>query len=134
MKASKLSIDAYFAELQQIVSQAAIVMYHDVHMSIRGENVGFIRGEVTFLDGSMLHFREYVDAEAGVVRLMYSYHFMDVGDQLIFRYDNADHHRNLALPTHPHHKHDGSEESVLASSAPTFADVLAEIAQIVALD
>ncbi|NJN82981.1 MAG: hypothetical protein HC802_12345 [Caldilineaceae bacterium] len=65
---------------------------------------------------------------------MYSYHFMDANHRLVFRYDDADHHHELSLSTHPHHKHDASEENVVASSAPTLADVLAEVAVLVALD
>lgn len=55
---------------------------------------------------------------------------MNAAKQLIFRYDDADHHRELNLPTHPHHKHEGSEANIVAAPAPTLADVLAEIEQL----
>jgi hypothetical protein len=47
--------------------------------------------------------------------------------QQAFRYDNTGHHRKLLLPTYPHHKHEGSEDIVTASSAPDLPTVLAEV-------
>jgi hypothetical protein len=58
---------------------------------------------------------------------------MNSSGALIFRYDNTGHHKKLGLPTYPHHKHEGSEENVIASSAPTLADVLQEIELLVEL-
>lgn len=59
-------------------------------------------------------------------KVKYRYHYMDDHDTLIFRYDNAPHHRNIT--TFPYHKHDRNE--IKASSEPTLFDVLLEIAQI----
>ncbi len=60
-------------------------------------------------------------------RKMYSYQYMDSKNNLIFRYDNAEHHRKLNLPTFPHHKHDRSEDNVIKSNAPFLAEVLKEV-------
>lgn len=122
-----MSINVYFRQVQQLIDETTAIVRFDVNYSDRGEDTGYIRGHVTFLDHSTLHFREYIDAEFGLERLMYSYHYMDSSSHLIFRYDDADHHDELHLDTHPHHKHDGNEEKIVASRAPTLADVLAEI-------
>jgi hypothetical protein len=45
------------------------------------------------------------------------------GDQTVFRYDNADHHRRIK--TFPHHKHVGRK--VVAATKPTLKQVLDEI-------
>jgi len=66
--------------------------------------------------------RLYTSAE----RYTYAYQYQR-GDELVFRYDNTEHHRKLKLPTFPHHKHDGSETNVIAAQAPTLAAVLEEI-------
>lgn len=58
---------------------------------------------------------------------MYSYTYLDAQGNLCFRYDNADHHRRLHLSSHPHHKHDGDENAVVTSTAPTLDVVLAEV-------
>lgn len=48
---------------------------------------------------------------------------------LVFRYDNAPYHPSI--PNFPHHKHIAAETTVVASNAPTFADVLREIEALV---
>jgi hypothetical protein len=55
---------------------------------------------------------------------------MNSQNDLIFRYDNTEHHRRLNLPTFPHHKHDGSEDNVIKSDAPFLAEVLNEVKKI----
>lgn len=99
----------------------------------QGEEIGYIRCDLLFSNGSALHFREYVDAEFEPERLMYSYHYMDSANKLVFRYDDANHHSKLNLANHPHHTHDGSEENIVASPAPTLADVLDEIGLLIRL-
>lgn len=99
----------------------------------RGTHEGFIRGELYFVDDSILHLREFVDVETEIERLMYTYHYMNTSQTLIFRYDNTGHHRKLNLPSYPHHKHEGHQDKVLVSSAPGLAAVLNEIEQLVQL-
>ncbi len=51
---------------------------------------------------------------------------MDDNHKLIFRYDNAPHHRDVH--TFPHHKHE--LEDVKGASEPGLKDVLLEIARL----
>ena len=99
----------------------------------RGTYEGFIRGEIYFVDGSILHLREFVDAEAVPERLTYVYQYMTSSQQLVFRYDNTGHHRKLNLSTYPHHKHRGAEGDVVISTAPDLTQVLSEIEDLVEL-
>lgn len=122
-----MRIDDYFEQIRATIEAAVIVQTSVVTYDIRGPFEGYVRGELTLLDGSTLHVREYVDVEMMIERLTYAYHYSDSNSTLVFRYDNTDHHRRLHLPTHPHHKHDGAEERVVASPAPDLAAVLAEI-------
>jgi len=85
------------------------------------------------VDGSVLHFRETIDVEIAIDRLMYTYHYMTATNALIFRYDNMGHHKRLNLPIYPHHQHEGSEETVSASPAPDLAAVLSEVETLVQL-
>ncbi|MDM8531620.1 DUF6516 family protein [Anaerolineales bacterium HSG25] len=68
-----------------------------------------------------------------VDRFTYAYQYMDDTKTLIFRYDNTTHHKKLNLSNYPHHKHEGSQENIVTSSAPTLADVLQEVAPLIAL-
>ena len=75
-----------------------------------------MRGELTFADGSCLHFRELVEIQARVIRIMYSYHCQREDGSLIFRYDDTPHFPTL--PQFPHHKHIGSQAEVFDPSHP----------------
>ena len=51
----------------------------------------------------------------------------------VFLYDNTGHHKQLNLPTYPHHKHIGSDERIVSASAPDLTAVLDEVETLVQL-
>jgi hypothetical protein len=122
-----LLIEVYFQQLRDVIEACSVVQSFNLIPENRGRYEGFIRGQINFVDGSVLYLREFVDVETLVDHDMYSYQYMDASNNLIFRYDNTGHHQKLNLPTYPHHKHEGSEENVLPSEAPILATVLKEI-------
>ena len=128
-----MRIEAYFQQIREIIDACRVVHSFNVTYDKRGSHEGSVRGEVYFADGSMLHLREFVDVESGVDRLAYVYQYINLAGTLVFRYDNTGHHKRLDLPTYPHHKHDGSEHNVVASSAPDLMTVLREIDALVEL-
>lgn len=64
--------------------------------------------KVWFKDGSLLHIKDYLFLDC---KRKYSYHWQDANGNLISRWDNSPHHREI--PTYPHHRHmsDGITES-----------------------
>ena len=122
-----MRIEEYFRNLEEVIQSCAVAQLNEVTLEKRGSHEGFIKGTLNFLDSSVLHFREFVDVEVGLDRLMYVYQYTDSSNHLIFRYDNAGHHKSLSLPTYPHHKHEGSESNVLASHGADLGSVLEEI-------
>jgi hypothetical protein len=128
-----LRIEDYFQQIQNAIASCRVLQASNVACDKRGTHEGFIRGELYFVDGSILHFREVVDVEATIDRLMYTYQYMSATKTLIFRYDNTGHHKRLNLPTYPHHKHEGGEENVIASPAPDLVAVLREVERFVQL-
>jgi hypothetical protein len=70
----------------------------------------------TIIDGSCLFAREFVDVSSR----NYAYHWQDHQGDLIVRWDNAPHHRQLG--TYPHHCH--ASEGVQSSLPVDLADVL----------
>lgn len=119
-------IQQYFNELKRVIDSyaaAPFVLDAQVSFELRPGNQGYAVGAVLFQDRSVLHFREYLDNDTDYVeKLMYSYHYQDGDQQLIFRYDNARHRPPLPVQEH---KHIG--ETIAASQAPTLAEVLTEI-------
>jgi Family of unknown function (DUF6516) len=128
-----LRIEAYFQQLRDLVDACPVVQSSSITYDKRSTHEGFIRGEIYFVDGSVLHLREFVDVETTVERLLYVYQYMDARKQLRFRYDNTGHHKQLNLPTYPHHKHDGSDQQVIPALAPDLAAVLSEVETLVQL-
>jgi hypothetical protein len=128
-----LRIESYFQQVREVIDGCSVVRLSNIHYDKRGTHEGLIRGELTFIDESVLHFREYIDVEITVDRLMYVYHYASASAGLIFRYDNTGHHRKLMLPTYPHHKHVGEDGEVTESSAPYLVEVLEEIERSVKL-
>jgi hypothetical protein len=128
-----LRVEVYFQHVRDVIEACPLVQSFDIADDKRGTHEGFIRGELHFVDGSVLHLREFVDVETTIDRLMYVYQYRDATKTLVFRYDNTGHHQKLDLPTYPHYKHDGREGTVVSSSAPTLAEVLNEIEGLVPL-
>ncbi len=119
--------------MQAAIAACRVLQTSSVTYEKRGTSEGLIRGELFFVDGSVLHFREVVDVEVTADRLMYTYHYMTATKTLIFRYDNTGHHRKLSLPTYPHHKHVENEGNVIAAPACDLLTVLREVASVVQL-
>ncbi len=120
-------IQAYFTQIKTVVDQYAttkFVLATRINFETRPRNQGYLTGSITFIDESVLHFREFLDQldERVVDKLMYSYHYQDHVQQLIFRYDNALHKPPLSSLEHKH-----LPDKVIAASAPTLDDVLVEI-------
>jgi hypothetical protein len=118
-------IEDYFRQVAMLIATAGIIHSASITYDKRSSSIGFIRGEIYLLDGSQLHLREFVNVEHGIERYMYVYHYQRPDGTLVFRYDNTPHFP--ALPTFPHHKHEASDESVVAASPPDLEAVLTEI-------
>lgn len=121
----RVSIERYFQALQKVIAASSIVAISDISFEKRSDHVGFVRGNLTFVNGSQLHLRELVDVRQIVTRSMYVYHYQRADGSFVFRYDNARHFHQL--PNFPHHRHAGDEDNVAASHAPTLAEILTEV-------
>ena len=118
-------IEDYFRQIATLIATASIIHSSSITYDKRSTSIGFIRGEISFLDGSQLHLREFVNVERGTERYMYVYHYQRPDGTLVFRYDNTPHFPTL--PTFPHHKHEASEANVVAAAPPDLQAVLTEI-------
>ena len=118
-------IDDYFQRILLILQASPYVKSHNVTFDRRSLTAGFIRGDVYFLDDSLLHFREFVNTESGIERFTYVYHYQRVDGTFVFRYDNTEHYPDLG--NFPHHKHVDDEDHAIPSAYPDLAQVIAEI-------
>ncbi|MFQ6040121.1 MAG: DUF6516 family protein [Candidatus Poribacteria bacterium] len=117
-----MHISDYFDEVNSLIarySSAGLIVSSNINFDVRSDEQGYIRANVTFMDRSFLHFREFISIERGKTgKLSYAYQYQSEDNQLIFRYDNAAHRPALGFL---HHKH---TQSV---TPPSLEDVLAEI-------
>ena len=124
-------IENYFERIRNLLKNASIIKTFEIETEKRADTLGLIRSNVTFIDGSRLYIREFVEIEISINRGKYSYQYINQKGDLIFRYDNAPHHQKLNLPSFPHHKHDRQEDKIITSNAPFLEEVIQEIEQII---
>ena len=113
-------IAEYFQEVEFRLKIAKIITDKSIDLREFSATEGMLRGKLLFVDGSMLEFMEYLQEEN---RLKYRFHLMDNEGNMILRYDNAPHHKDIS--SFPHHKHLPS--SVAESVDKGIMDVLDEI-------
>ena len=112
-------IRAILDEFSDIISWETVEVFEAV------PSEGFIRGTIMFIDGSTLSFLEYVKTTGNKpVKIKYRYNYTDRNSRLIFRYDNAPHHREIK--TFPHHKHLPNNK-VEPTAEPNLKTILEEI-------
>lgn len=119
-------LPTYFNRIKAEIDRYAatrFVLDAKINFDSRPGDQGYLNGTIHFVDGSALHFKEYVDAlNQNVDKLTYSYHSQDAGNQIIFRYDNAAHNPHL-----PFVDHNPLPNQIISAPAPQLEDVLAEI-------
>ncbi|MBI5192295.1 MAG: hypothetical protein HZA08_02500 [Nitrospirae bacterium] len=84
----------------------------------------YLKGTFIFIDSSVLEIAIFANNILNTVTIdKYRFHYMGKNGQIIFRYDNAPHHHEIA--SFPHHKH--TTNKVIQSTMPSLKDVLNEI-------
>lgn len=112
----------YLHRIESVLQNFKPTLLTDIQLTAYTSYTGTIRGRITFPDGSILYFREYLNLRLPIPKKTYSYHYQK-GDTFIFRYDSAPHHRQVS--TFPHHKHVG--DSIISASIPELEEVFCEI-------
>jgi len=125
-----MQVKDYFTEIQKLLQKSALIENINVEYDVKSKNIGIVQGTLEIIDGSILQFMELINAKGDkITRPKYRFHLMDTNDEVIFRYDNAPHHPEIA--THPHHKHVKGENVPKQSKEVGLKDVLSEIERVV---
>ena len=111
----------FVAIIQKYVEVGWIISF-DFSVDSRSNYIGFIQGNLEFLDNSFLFFKEYIDLQDFIEKLSYSFHYQDQDNSLIFRYDNAKHKPDLEYANHKHIK-----DKIVPSAIPNIEQVIIEI-------
>lgn len=119
-----MSLSSYAFNIENAINACPLVIHQDFKVTISSLTTGYIEAKVIFQDGSILALFEFLRLiEDAVVREKYRYHYMSQENKMIFRYDNAPHHKEIS--TFPDHKH--IEEETVESLPPQIKVVLTEI-------
>jgi hypothetical protein len=119
-----LSLSNYAFKIENEIIASPLVIHHDFKVTMSSPATGYIEAKVIFQDGSILILFEFIRlVEDSVVQEKYRYHYMNLDNKMIFRYDNAPHQKEIS--TFPDHKHVG--EKIIESSPPQIKTVLKEI-------
>lgn len=95
----------YYSQIESVIKDCPVVSRFSITFDEIDIDVGYLKGKLELVDGSVLHFIEYVeikDNEADCLK--YKYQWQSENEELITRWDNVPHHKEL--DTFPHHMHD----------------------------
>lgn len=115
-------IQEYFTRIQNILQSFPCIRSYTVRTKVYSVRQGFISGSVVFDNEHVLDFAEVKDTDIRS-KVKYRYQYMNEKREMLFRYDNAPHHRHIGA--FPHHKHIPGD--VRDSSEPDLEDILFEI-------
>ena len=111
----------YFKSIEQLLSNSKLIADKTIDFKEFSSEEGMVTGRLLFLGGYTLNFMEYI--LIGQQRPKYRFNLSDSKGKLIYRYDNAPHHKEI--PTVPHHKHLGTQ--VKPSEEVGLEEVISEI-------
>ncbi len=120
-------LENFLADLKASLTASPIIKDIEILDEFITSVSGFLDCRVLLIDESELFVSEYFTVlKDRIKRDKYSYH-LQKNDELIIRWDNAPHHRELStFPDHVHRK-DGVHES----KEMTVEDILEELSEIV---
>lgn len=96
-------ISDYFKAVEQLLNNSKLITDKTIDFKEFSSEEGMIRGRLLFLGGYVLDFMEYVHIR--IERLKYRFNLSDNKGNMIFRYDNAAHHKDI--PTSQTHAYRG---------------------------
>ena len=124
-----MQIRDYLESLLDIISASPYVESKSISFKERPPNAAYITGILAFINGSKLHFKEFIVCKSeDIIFLKYAYNYLTQDSVLIFRYDNALDPKAKAMATYPAHKH--LPGHLLPAERPSMKDILKEIANL----
>lgn len=113
-------IEKYVDKVFKFLKLHPMIKDVSVERKVVAKKRGYIKATATFVNGSQLWIREFVDDK--LRKIDYAYHFQSSDGKLLFRYDNAPHHVDVA--TFPHHKHVWDKSKSESTDEKTLIDVV----------
>lgn len=123
-----MQITEYFNFIKASITRHPIIQGEDTSFELKTSSAGVVKGRLSFLGNSRLEFAEYVVIkEKRVRKIKYRYTWLDEKGEVLSRWDNAPHYREVS--TFPHHKH--GSKGVSGCREPSLEAILNEIEKLV---
>jgi hypothetical protein len=119
-------ITKYFAQFDKVINKANFITSSEIQKRKVNNFLGIIEGKIIIEDKTLDILEVIKITDQQLSKTKYKYHFQDSDNSLIFRYDNAPHHKEIE--TFPHHKH--LPEKVTACNEPNLLQILSAINKI----
>jgi hypothetical protein len=122
-------IRKFISDIENSIDSSSIVLSSNIQKYFGpGEETAYLKGHVTIIDSSILEIAIFAIESRGSLSIdKYRLHYMNKAGQMLFRYDNSQHHREI--DTYPHHKH--TRDKIVPSKMPSLKDILNEISVII---
>ncbi|MBI4825037.1 MAG: hypothetical protein HY807_01255 [Nitrospirae bacterium] len=118
-------IDSYLDGITQELLVNPVISSFKILRQEAGEDDGYVRIKCTIFNSDILEFAEYLHIrKKRVCNETYSFHWQTAEGQLVKRWDNVQHHREI--DSFPHHIHLPGRK-IIGSTPMTLKKVLAEI-------
>jgi hypothetical protein len=111
----------YYSKIESLLKEFSLITNFSVDFEEIEDYTGYIKGKFELLNGSILYFFEFIEIQNNIpVLVKYKYQWQSPDGDLLKRWDNAPHHRELN--TFPDHVHDPN--GVHSSSAMNLESIL----------
>ena len=119
-------MNEYLSKIEEAVRSCFLMAAYQLNIDRKTLDMAFIAGQIDFIDGSTLDFKEFVEkTDEEIEKYKYGYNYRK-DSKVLFRYDNALDPGARFLNSFPHHKH--TEDSrIVDSHVVSLEEVLAEI-------
>jgi hypothetical protein len=121
-------MNEYLSKIEETVRSCFLMAAYQLNIDRKTQDMAFIAGQIDFVDGSTLDFKEFVEkTDDEIEKYKYGYNYRK-DSNVLFRYDNALDSGARSLNSFPHHKH--TQDGKMIESHPVgLEEVLAEILQ-----
>ncbi len=119
-------ITEYFVRFDEIISKVDFITGSEIQKRKINDFLGIIEGKIIVEDKTLDILEVIKVTDQQLSRTKYKYHFQNSDNSLIFRYDNAPHHKEI--DSFLHHLH--LPEKITACNEPDLLQILSAINKI----
>ena len=121
-----IQIEQYGFGVLRVLSDIDAAIIERQNFDFVRRNSVLLTASIRYRDGSRIRIRMIINTDSDYPDwYSYSFHYMTVRGDTVFRYDNARHYPEMH--TFPHHKHEGADERAIASHQPSVRRIRNEI-------